>query len=155
MGSSSVSIFPWPECMHIQLLSRYQFKYNCEHILRYIHDDRCQCLQAAQQQIASCKSFSIWQFLNKDLPMAIITNGKFLKKSNDNYNMATVTGLLDPKTKPSWKWKKREESQKRADHAVMKVMKIWRHIHLCERVRAKTIKCNIMCLLSPVWKNRR
>jgi len=35
--------------------------------------------------------------------MAIITNGKFLKKSNDNYNMATVTGLLDPKTKPSWK----------------------------------------------------
>jgi len=85
MGSASVSIFPWPECrhiqgMHIQLLSRsrcYQPKYNCENILRYIHDGRCQSLQAAQPQIASCKSFSIWQFLNKDLPMAIITNDNF------------------------------------------------------------------------------
>jgi len=32
--------------------------------------------------------------------------------------MATVTAILDPKTKECWKWKKREESQKRADQAV-------------------------------------
>jgi len=100
MGNASVSIFPWPECrhiqgMHVQLLSRsqcYQHKYNCGHILRYIYDGRCQCLQAAQPQIASCNAFIFSPFLNKDLPMALITNDNSFNE-NIMANITTSTGM--------------------------------------------------------------
>jgi len=66
--------------------------------------------------------------------MAVITNDNYF---NENI-LANITRrpwhrywTQKKKTKQSWKWNKREESQKRADKAVTKVMKIWRHIHLC------------------------
>jgi len=42
----------------------------CDHILWYRHDGRCQCLQAAQRRIASCKSLKFLASMNKHLDVA-------------------------------------------------------------------------------------